>query len=91
MTFEPVGADVQQRMVLAISADRNALADGGARGAEVVQGRQRGGERDGAVDIAHGQGIARSTVIDHIRKVYRELNVGSAWELRQSVDEEMPR
>lgn len=42
-------------------------------------------------DIAHGQGIARSTVIDHMRKIYRELNVGSAWELRQRVDEEMHR
>ena len=42
-------------------------------------------------DIAHSQGIARSTVIDHMRKIYRELNVGSAWELRQRVDEEMHR
>ncbi|WP_269631241.1 helix-turn-helix transcriptional regulator [Pelomonas sp. BJYL3] len=43
----------------------------------------------GAADIAQLQGVAHSTVVDHIRKIYRALGVGSVHELCRRVESEM--
>ena len=43
----------------------------------------------GPADIAQLQGVARSTVVDHIRKIYRALGVGSVHELCRRVEGEL--
>lgn len=45
----------------------------------------------GAKQIAELQGVAPSTVIDHIRKIYSALDVRSAMELRSHIDAKINR
>lgn len=45
----------------------------------------------GAKQIAELQGVAPSTVIDHIRKIYSVLDVRSAMELRSHIDAKINR
>jgi DNA-binding NarL/FixJ family response regulator len=48
-------------------------------------------EGESQAAIAERCSVAPSTVADHVRKIYRALDVGSSWELRSLVEDRLTR